>query len=46
MGGMAYSLDNSYEPLLDGVSVCAEQVTNYLAIFSENGGQLVCLYLI
>ena len=30
----------SYEPLLEGVSVYAEHVANYFAVFSKRGGQL------
>ena len=37
-------ISQSYEPLLDCVSVCAEHVTNYFAIFAERGGQMFCLY--
>ena len=34
----------SYERLLDCLSVCAEHAINYFALFSERGGQMFCLY--
>ena len=34
----------SYEPLLDDVSACAEHVTIYFAIFSYRGDQMFCQY--
>ena len=34
----------SYEPLLEGISAYTEHVTNYFAVFSEKGGQMFWLY--
>ena len=33
--------EQSYEPLHEGVSAYAEHVTNYFAVFSERGGQML-----